>query len=211
LKNKIIDETIELSNEMGLHRVTTNHVIEYLGISPGTFYYHFKNKEEIIRKIFDRIIKEFDCLLVSDFSSPEIIDCVRMMAGIYYKIYYKYRSFYYELSMLLDRDGILAGLYKINYRIKISRLYTLTLLLEKQGVLKQLKSEEERYYFIRNQWVMNDCCFLFFKSTGETISEDIVLEGINCFFMFIKPYLTQSAVDELDIIFRDNKIEEILI
>ena len=69
MKNKIIDATIELSNEIGIHRITTNHVIDRLGISPGTFYYHFKNKEEIIRKIFERIASEFDALFTGDLSS----------------------------------------------------------------------------------------------------------------------------------------------
>ncbi len=162
-----------------------------MGISPGTFYYHFKNKEEIIHKIFDRLTFEFDELLDVDFSSVGIMDYVLDIK----RIYYKYRSFYCDLSMLVDRDDLFAKRYRENYRNKSKKLYTFTLQLEQRGVLKQFPSDEERYYFVKNQWIFNDFWFLFLKSSGE---DNTVLEEIKSFFMFMKPYLSENSCEEFD-------------
>jgi len=56
-RERIIEAARELFNERGAHAVTTNHIAAHLGISPGNLYYHFGNKEEIIRAIFPRFIE----------------------------------------------------------------------------------------------------------------------------------------------------------
>ena len=54
-KERIIETALELFNVRGVQRVSTNHIAEHLSISPGNLYYHFANKEEIVRAIFPRI------------------------------------------------------------------------------------------------------------------------------------------------------------
>lgn len=49
---RIIEASLELFNEHGAHAVSTNHIAAYLSISPGNLYYHFANRNEIIRAIF---------------------------------------------------------------------------------------------------------------------------------------------------------------
>ena len=55
-KSRILDKALELFNERGTANVTTNHIAEALGMSPGNLYYHYRNKAEIVRGLFARII-----------------------------------------------------------------------------------------------------------------------------------------------------------
>jgi AcrR family transcriptional regulator len=197
MKDRITEASIELFNEMGTHRVTTNHIIDKLGISPGTFYYHFKNKEEIVSRIFDRITLEFDELFIVDNPAAGMEYFVSEIRKIY-QLYYKYRFFYYDISMLLDRDEGLALRYKENYRLKIVRIRELTLTLEKKGILKKFSSDSERDLYVENQWIINDYWMTFQKAIGSFDENEVVDRGVMSYLAYLKPYLSDKARVELE-------------
>ena len=51
-RDRILAAALELFNQQGERKVTTNHIAAHLGMSPGNLYYHFKNKQEIIYELF---------------------------------------------------------------------------------------------------------------------------------------------------------------
>ena len=51
--DRIIAAAVTLFNEKGTKAVSTHHIAAAAGISPGNLYYHFRNKGEIIRAIFE--------------------------------------------------------------------------------------------------------------------------------------------------------------
>src|SRR2546429_8931361 len=61
-KERIVETAIRLFNEQGTGAISTNHIAEALSMSPGNLYYHFRNKEEIIRAILERMITQWEIL-----------------------------------------------------------------------------------------------------------------------------------------------------
>ena len=51
-RDRILNAALELFNQQGERKVTTNHIAAHLDMSPGNLYYHFKNKQEIIFELF---------------------------------------------------------------------------------------------------------------------------------------------------------------
>ena len=71
---RIIETSLQLFNEQGERNISTNHIANHMGISPGNLYYHFANKDEIIVQLFKRYGNE----LLAYFSQnklPESVPC----------------------------------------------------------------------------------------------------------------------------------------
>ena len=57
-RNEILDVAERLFCAKGYDNTSTNDILAEIGIARGTLYYHFKNKEDILDAMIDRIIDE---------------------------------------------------------------------------------------------------------------------------------------------------------
>jgi len=111
-KERIAQTAIRLFNERGTAAVSTNHIAEAAGISPGNLYYHFRNKEEIIRAIFERMIASWEQVsaLPQDHALP-LTDLRRILEETF-SVLWEYRFFYREFVALMRRDPELGRRYR---------------------------------------------------------------------------------------------------
>ena len=103
-RDKIIYASLELFNEHGERNITTNHIAAHLNMSPGNLYYHFRNKEDIIRCIFSL----YENHLESGFQPYEDkqVD-VELLIGYCDAMFYtlwQFRFMYANLADILARD-----------------------------------------------------------------------------------------------------------
>lgn len=106
-RDKIIYASLELFNEHGERNITTNHIAAHLNMSPGNLYYHFRNKEDIIRSIFSL----YENHLESGFQPYEDkqVD-VELLIGYFDAMFYtlwQFRFMYANLADILARDEAL--------------------------------------------------------------------------------------------------------
>ncbi len=59
VKEKILQESIKLFLNKGFSGSSTNELVRLAGVGKGTLYWHFKDKEDILRNILDRYCDEF--------------------------------------------------------------------------------------------------------------------------------------------------------
>src|SRR5215510_6432065 len=104
-REKILDTALALFNKESTSAVSTNHIAEAAGISPGNLYYHFHNKDEIIRELFQRLYDRWDTdLQLSGDHLPQLDD-LKHIIETNYQIIWQYRFAYRELVALLHSDA----------------------------------------------------------------------------------------------------------
>lgn len=108
-RDRILDAALSLFNDAGPASVSTNHIAAAAGISPGNLYYHFSNKEEIIRALFERLFDAHDRAFVLPDNRPPTLDDARRLVRANFDLLWEYRFVYRELGALLRRDGLLRA------------------------------------------------------------------------------------------------------
>ena len=193
-RDKISEEALKLFNEHGAHSITTNHIADAMNISPGNLYYHYKNKQEIIRDIFICITKQFSDIWSS--AGTQSIDSSYFSSLFEHiaDIYYEYRFFYLEMPSLLAQDKQLKKLYTENMHNK-------RLLLEKSikdlilaGIIHKPDSSREMVSWIENSWIISDFYLSYLFSADIPITKDSIREGTRNFIFFVKPALTKKGL-----------------
>lgn len=109
-KQRILEATVALMNVQG-GAVGTSQIADHLGISPGNLYYHFSNREAILRELFESMRRELDDVLRVE--PGEAIDVARL-ANFYIggaRVLWRYRFFFASAVDFIGRDPWLSERY----------------------------------------------------------------------------------------------------
>jgi AcrR family transcriptional regulator len=103
-RERILDTSLAMFNAAGEPNVTTNHIADELGISPGNLYYHFRNKDDIVEQLFTRYESRIDeALLVPEDRLPNLED-VWLQLHLVFECMGAYRFLYRDLVDILARN-----------------------------------------------------------------------------------------------------------
>ncbi|MFZ5561692.1 MAG: TetR/AcrR family transcriptional regulator [Pseudomonadota bacterium] len=199
-RDKILRKSLELFNEQGERRVTTNHIAAALGISPGNLYYHFRNKEEIIFELFCSYERETQPLLMAPEDRPlTYADKIGYFEGILGSMW-EYRFLHRDLEHLMADNAPLQQRY---------RQFALQVLAQGQRIYQRLAESgliearpDEVTALIVNIWIIVTSWIPFLLTSGmfgqaETISHDLVKRGIYQILLLEAPYLRGEALEKL--------------
>ena len=164
-KTRILDAALALFNERSTATVTTNHIAEAMGISPGNLYYHFRNKAEIVQGLFARITGEWAVNYAIPPGTMPSIEMSEAMVSGNFQIQARYRFFFRDLTLLLNADPALAAAYRQNRAAGIANTAFLLTLFAGAGVLKPFADDETRDDLAQLLWLVGDF-WLVFKDTG---------------------------------------------
>ncbi len=174
-KDKIIQTSIELFNRSGVVAVTTNHIAKEMGISPGNLYFHFANKEEIIRHIFKQMAAETYVLWKTKkgvkLNHP--LDLIEKN----FELFWRYRFFHREMYYLRRKDAQLSKMWKAHIA---KCLKVMTLMYKrwlKMGWMAPISAADE-INFLVNVLLATASTFLqFFESAERTPAKKHVEVG----------------------------------
>lgn len=201
-RERILATSLELFNRHGERNVTTNHIAEALGISPGNLYYHFRNKAEIVFELFQRYQATVEAFLrVPEGRALTWQDKMGYLESILHGIW-SARFLHRDLAHLLNQDERLRSEYKTFVRSTLDQGLGVYEGLRAAGLIEA--SDEELRGLLVNTWVLAASWGGFVHSLvpGPERDEDtdrvLLRQGIYQIVLLEAPYLRGDALVHLE-------------
>lgn len=177
-KERIIETAIALFNEKGTNAVTTNHIAAAMDISPGNLYYHFRNKAEIIRAIFDQM----DRVGFDDYQQIIALYPAGSLAAMeetflmIQRFNWRYRFFKRELTVFILNDPLLREQHIKVHQAMLQLIRHSISSSIAQGMLRSM-SDDELNLFTEEIWLLTLFWLNYLEVGGEEISEKTLRRG----------------------------------
>ncbi len=103
-RERILDASLRLFNDIGEPNVTTSAIAGEMNISPGNLYYHFRNKDDIVNALFEEFEREIDPILDSPSQRDIRVDDAWLLLHLLFEAIWRHRFVYRDLNDLLSRN-----------------------------------------------------------------------------------------------------------
>jgi Transcriptional regulator len=107
-KKLLADAVLELSNKKPLSDISVKDITDFCGISRNAFYYHFKDKQELVFWIYTNFHDSTINLSVTDKSHSNTMALLKYMQ--------KYPSFFKQAFSETGQNSFKSELHKSMYR-----------------------------------------------------------------------------------------------
>lgn len=191
-KERILKLSLQLFNERGERSVTTNHIASELGMSPGNLYYHFRNKQDIIKALMAQYQAETLSLLALPEDRPLTTnDKIRYFQVLSGQLW-QYRFLHRDVYHLLESNAEFRSIYP-QFAGKVmqqgQRIYQAFV---DAGLMKMTASEIEA--LIINLWIVltNWTNFLYMSghiSDSHQFEQKWVWQSLRQMVFLEGPYL----------------------
>jgi AcrR family transcriptional regulator len=192
-RDRILNAALTLFNEQGTGAVSTNHIAAAIEMSPGNLYYHFRNKEDIIRALFERLFALWDetFQLPSD-RAPGLADFEALIASNY-QLIWDYRFAYREMAALLRNDPELQAEYQAVRQRGYDGFAELIEAFAMAGVLTRPESAQEQMALTELCWIVSEQWPVNLELRGRAFDAAGIREGIALMRHIFRPYLISEG------------------
>jgi AcrR family transcriptional regulator len=188
-REKILNTALTLFNKNGTAAVSTNHIAEAAGISPGNLYYHFRNKDEIIRSLFNRLYVIWDEGFAFPSEHALRLNDLRTIVQYNYQIIWEYRFAYRELAALLRQDTELrAGFLAVRQR-GFDGFHQLFTAFVAAGVFRLPDDPKVVGELMDICWLISEFWVTNLEVNGRNVDEAEMQHGVQLMLRVLQPYL----------------------
>jgi len=194
-KQSILDTALKLFNNKGAYSITTRHIASEMSISPGNLYYHYRNKEEIIRHLLEKMTEDFSRLYKDWPTEVEYQRDFNDLISETGNIIYEYRFFYAEIATLVDKDPILRKMYIEIKKDRINDFEKVYSVLCSLNCFVTPISDHDFNTLVENAWSMSEFIIQSMLINNVKITRLNINQYFKRIMHIIKPYLKKEIWD----------------
>lgn len=187
-RERILDAALVLFNEQGTAAASTNHIAAACGVSPGNLYYHFRNKEEIIRALFDRMFALWGESSLPGDRLPALTDLHAIVRSAF-ALLGEYRFIYRELVALTRRDEYLRHRWAALRERGFAGVLALLDSFAAAGVLRRSDDPEEVTRLVELIWLVSEFWPASVEMSGLPLDDAQMDHGVALMLQVLQPYV----------------------
>jgi AcrR family transcriptional regulator len=192
-RRRILEAALRLFNESGTAAISTNHIAAAADVSPGNLYYHFRNKEEIVRALIEALLEDFDALWLLPLDHALRLEDLQALIRASFEIQWRYRFFSREQVALIRRDPILGQRLQENYQQRMRQQKALVQHLTDGGVLRPPQTETELDELLAACWIVNENWVTFLEATGQPVTYEQFQTGSQIIARILEPLVIERS------------------
>jgi AcrR family transcriptional regulator len=190
-RQRIIEAALSQFNEKGTSAVSTNHIADAAGISPGNLYYHFRDKGDIIRVLFEQLFDAWDRAFQLPTDRPPTLSDLDVMITLNYQIIWEYRFAYRELAALLRSDPLLRNRY---LEVRQRGYQGFTALVEAfidTGVLAPIENQQDLVDLTELCWIVSEQWPINLELSGRPFDAEGIMRGAALMRFILRPLINE--------------------
>ena len=191
-RERILQTSLQLFNEYGAPRITTNHIADEMNISPGNLYYHFRNKDEIIYHLFVSYEKKISDALQVPQSRDLNMEDMWLYLHLVFESIWEYRFLYRDLDNILSRSRKLRLRFK---RILERKIKTAVAIFEGLVQTKVIQATtEEIQALATNVTVVGTYWINFYniRHDNQNSNDNNLGQGVYQVMALVAPFLRED-------------------
>ncbi len=188
-RERILDSALHLFNENGTADISTNHIAAACGISPGNLYYHFHNKQEIIRELFQRLYTIWDNDLQLPQDRMPMLGDLKTIVETNFQIIWQYRFAYRELVALLRQDAELCQEFHAVRQRGFDGFGNLFGAFVAAGVFRVPNDPQAINELQEICWLISEFWLTNLEVNGHAVDETEMQRGMKLLLRVLQPYL----------------------
>ena len=195
-RQKILDASMNLFYQSGTVAVTTNHIAKEVKISPGNLYFHFADREAIVRELFKQMCYDTYAL----WRTSSVTQSPTEMISQTFDLFWKYRFFHREMYHLRRKDPLLSEMWHTHLK-KCNRLLKAYYgQWVKTKMMVPITNTEEMQMVIDVVLITSSTFLQFFESKEKPATRRFLKIGYRHVMRFLLNYHTEKAKIETEAI-----------
>jgi AcrR family transcriptional regulator len=195
-REKILDLSLRLFNDIGEPNVTTSAISDEMNISPGNLYYHFRNKDDITNAIFEDFEKEMDSLLAMPGKRQIHFEDAWFFLHLLFEQIWKYRFIYRDINDLLSRNRKLEVHFRAIVERKQKAASLLCNALAANGTLeasvREIESLATNMVVVTTHWLSHEYIRNARRFSDANYQSGAMARGAYQVLALVAPYLKEE-------------------
>jgi AcrR family transcriptional regulator len=192
-QTRIVSAALELFNQHGTAAVSLNRIADHCLISKGNLHYHFQNKQEIVRCIFQRALDEMDAGWYRDHLAPTLEHMAEMFVR-QLQLILRYRFFYREMANLLRADRVLRARYAANRERRLKAIEQFFRALAARGLMTIPEDARRLRSIVDVTWILSENWLNYVECDEGKPTVDAILTGYYEILEVLRPWLSADPV-----------------